>query len=318
MSRHRVIAWFAALVAVAALPISIITAAAQGATPEPSAVTLSYPELRIEATDAVFNVPTEIPAGRYLITLDNIGTKGTGAILVSPPAGRTTDELLAAFAATVATPTAPPPAWLLQATFAGGPGFVEAGQRSQAVIDLAPGHYLVLPDEGPQAPQTLQVLPTTNATPTNAPQPTSDVTVTEQEYGYTGLPSRIAAGPLVWQVANAGKQPHQMLLSRVPDGTTAGELVAAYRTLYADFSGSATTPTAPGTLDASDLPSMGGLEAMSPGRTAWAILDLPPGTYAALCFVNDVQSGEWHVLMGMVAVFTVDSGLSTAAGTPAP
>jgi hypothetical protein len=42
-------------------------------------------------------------------------------------------------------------------------------------------------------------------------------------------------------------------------------------------------------------------------------MDLTPGTYVAMCFVEDPGSGMWHALQGMVQVFSaVDGG-----GTPA-
>ena len=48
-----------------------------------------------------------------------------------------------------------------------------------------------------------------------------------------------------------------------------------------------------------------GLGALSPGQTSWLALDLAPGTYIALCFVPDRETGVPHALMGMVQVFTV-------------
>ena len=44
---------------------------------------------------------------------------------------------------------------------------------------------------------------------------------------------------------------------------------------------------------------------MSPGNTVWAVLDLEPGDYIAICFVPDAESGAPHAMLGMIAPFTV-------------
>jgi hypothetical protein len=48
-------------------------------------------------------------------------------------------------------------------------------------------------------------------------------------------------------------------------------------------------------------------------RAAPLALDLAPGTYIALCFVPDEETGVPHALMGMVQVFTVGEGMATPA-----
>jgi hypothetical protein len=41
---------------------------------------------------------------------------------------------------------------------------------------------------------------------------------------------------------------------------------------------------------------------------------MQPGTYVALCYMPDRESGWPHAFLGMVGLFTVGAG----AGTPAP
>ena len=48
-------------------------------------------------------------------------------------------------------------------------------------------------------------------------------------------------------------------------------------------------------------------------RAAPPALDLAPGTYIAVCFVPDEETGVPHALMGMVQVFTVAEGMATPA-----
>jgi hypothetical protein len=64
------------------------------------------------------------------------------------------------------------------------------------------------------------------------------------------------------------------------------------------------TPTGGGP-SGRDLLGIGGLGWLTPGATAWTEVDLEPGTYFALCYVFDPETGQPHVANGMVDVFTV-------------
>jgi hypothetical protein len=44
---------------------------------------------------------------------------------------------------------------------------------------------------------------------------------------------------------------------------------------------------------------------MNPGYTNWALPDLEPGEYVAICFVPDPESGLPHFALGMLMPFTV-------------
>jgi|TARA_B100000315_G_C14144924_1_gene393051 hypothetical protein len=51
---------------------------------------------------------------------------------------------------------------------------------------------------------------------------------------------------------------------------------------------------------------VGGLQATMPGETGWgAVLDLAPGDYALVCFVEDPETGAPHAALGMTSSFTV-------------
>ena len=65
-------------------------------------------------------------------------------------------------------------------------------------------------------------------------------------------------------------------------------------------------------MDEAAFEELGYVQVLSAGRTAWVAVDLAAGTYLALCFVPDQESGMLHALMGMVEVFTVGE-----VGTPA-
>jgi hypothetical protein len=110
-------------------------------------------------------------------------------------------------------------------------------------------------------------------------------------------------------VENTGQQPHELLLARSSEPVTA-EQVLAMLTSEGDDEGA--TPVDGGPTFA-DLTPAGGLGWLSPGQVAWTELDLQPGTYVALCFVFDPQTGMPHAMMGMVDVFTVGEAATPAS-----
>jgi hypothetical protein len=188
----------------------------------------------------------------------------------------------------------------------GGP-FTAPDQQGQVIVDLEPGSYGVLnPGNGIVAALAVTAAA---ATPTAGDEPAAAVSIEMREYAYVGIPERIAPGQQIWRVITTGEQPHELALLKVPAGTTFDQIMTAL----------ATPPDAtpePGGLAFTDLVPVGGVGYLSPGRTAWAVLDLAPGTYAALCFVPDRETGMPHAAMGMVAVFDVGEAGTPHAATP--
>lgn len=94
---------------------------------------LGYPELKVTVTDTGFeDVPEELPAGRYLLSVTGKTTKDMGAVaFLSPtPARMSASEVIEILSGMMAAP----------------------GQTGQVVIDLMPGEYGVWADD-PAAPQ---------------------------------------------------------------------------------------------------------------------------------------------------------------------
>jgi hypothetical protein len=301
-------------------------AAAQEATPVvalPAA--LGLPTVPITITDTGFEAPAQLPAGRVLLTVTNAATGSpiaADAALVQLPAGTTVADVQAFFGPPPATPTtgatASPataaggaPSWLYAATWAGGP-IVPPGQTIAAVVELTPGDWLLLNDSlgAPQQPQPLTVTGTT-ASPTPPTAPTADVTIRLQEYAFVGLEQGVPAGPQLWQITNTGAQPHFLQLLGAPTGATMDQV----RTLLQLPENATPPPGFPYGPEAFDF-AQPGLAVISPGHTAWLALDLASGTYLALCFVPDQQTGAPHALLGMAQLFTV-GGVDAGAATPA-
>jgi hypothetical protein len=292
-------------------------AIAQDATPAGTAPA----DLRIAITETGFVLSAEsVPAGPVRLTVEN-QTSATGptgdnadADLLLPPAGTTVDTVLADIAAINAmflgTPVADTgsaktdfglPAWIYQATWAGGP-IVPAGGTVEATVTLTAGTWILFNGSfgTPQQPATLDV--TGGGVATDPPP--ADATVTLGEYAFGGLTAGLPAGEQTWKVTNTGAQPHFMGIFRAPDGITATEIMAIMEN----------GPSPDGPYAESDFDfKQPGLGVLSSGQTAYLTLDLAPGTYVAICHVPDVESGMEHAMLGMVQVFEVGG---TATGTP--
>src|SRR5215211_4492532 len=124
---------------------------AQEATPPPlSAAALGYPELSITITDAGVELPASIPAGRYLVTLEDATDHGIDAFLFRLPDGVTAEMVDAAFA----SPPDVAPEWWSEAILAGGPT-VLFGRTGQVIADLSPGSWIVIGSGHPTQPFTV-------------------------------------------------------------------------------------------------------------------------------------------------------------------
>ena len=277
--------------------------AAQDSTPEASGsglAALGYPELLVRVNGDVFEMPeTTAPAGRTLVRLENVGQESWHGFMLQVPEDVTDEQVVADLGPEA---EAPPP-WLFEATYPGFPGETLPGQTNLALVDLRPGRYIVLGDTV-QPFEVVGDAATPGATP-EAAVPIIDGTVRLFDFNFE-FPDTVEAGPQLWEVTNIGEQPHELLLARSPEPVTAEQVME----LMAGESEEA-TPTGGGP-SFGDFEPVGGIGWLSPGVTALTEVDLEPGTYVALCFVFDPETGLPHVAMGMVAVFTVGEAAVTA------
>lgn len=280
------------LVAVAvALGTGPAVVAAQVSTPTSIPPALTYPELSVTATDKGFTLPAEITAGRYLVTLANTGSHLIEAAIVRLPADVNTGR----FQNALATPSVP--SWLGTTVSVGGPGATPPGGQTQVIVDFAPGQYVITTlSNSPNFTSGLTVGANTgSAAPEAVP---ADLHVTLKDMSFD-LPAKVGAGYHVWQVTNTGDQLHQMILERVPNGTTLEQIKESLTR-----SPEATPP--PNGLTAADFVPAGGLSELSPKQTAWVLVDLTPGRYLAISFDPDPHhDGVSQAREGMIKLFDV-------------
>ena len=284
---------------------------------------LGLPELAITITEDTYEgVPAELEAGRHVLAVTNdTEEESWGAVFLAVPDGMTTDELLGMLAAAAETPegtpaAAPPeaspgaeeagegdglPPWYYETTIAGGP-YAEPG------VELTAGEW-ILWGEDPGAPQAAVPVTITGEPPTDQPTPTADVRVEMSDHAFVFDPAP-TAGPLVIELANVGEQPHFIGMAAVPDGTTVDEVLAFFETFEgpdeAATPAADTAATPAGGLSEESFVEAFGTGDQSAGVTAWYAVDLEAGTYVAVCFIPDSETGLPHALLGMTQIVVVE------------
>ena len=131
-----------------------------------------------------------------------------------------------------------------------------------------------------------------------APAGPNVVTYTAVEYGYQG-PAEIPSGPTTFKLVSTGKEIHHLTIVKLEEGKTYDSLLVAMKN--------------PGPPPAW-MVMVGGPNAPSPGGESNATMNIEPGNYALLCFVEGPDK-VMHFMKGMSRGLTVTA---STAPTPAP
>ena len=282
-----------------------------------------YPELAIRLTADRIEAPARVAAGRTLLIEENAEAAPGHAFVLRVP-----DDVLDADVAAALAPGAPPmgestPEWFWRAIFVGNPDRAAPdGGRAFALVDLAPGRYVV---GNPYRPASefarFEVVANDLAAPAPADDPAADVAVAMREMAFD-LPAAVPDGRSLWRVDNAGAVFHELAILPVPAGATVEQVQAALGTaLTAEAAGGVfeeqTAPAELGPAWTDWRPNLvAGVGVASPGQLVWAQIDLAPGRYAAVCFIPS-GDGRRHLTEGMVRLFTAGDGAAATAGTAA-
>lgn len=246
--------------------------------------------VNITATEYKFDAPAEVPAGMTTFTLTDSGKEIHHASLIKLDSGKTMDDLMAGMKAM--KPGTPPPGWVVAA---GGANAVVPGNSASLTMNLEPGNYVLacfVPD-AKGVPHIMhgmaKALTVTPNAAANTTPPASDVTVTLSDYKFD-FSSPLTAGQHTIKILTAPGQPHEFTLFQLAPGKTAADVVK--------FVEGGMTGTPPG------MP-IGGVAALAPGRDVFYTVDLKPGDYAAVCFVEDAKDGKPHYAHGMTQTFKI-------------
>lgn len=313
-SRALVAAVLSVILAFAALLPFAGSAAAQDATATPEAVETAAPDLpeitiTVEADTYSINVPAPVLEGQYVVTVVNTTDALAVANMVVLPEevafGELTNTLFSSFQGAGGEL----PDWWADATYGGG-SWAGPGATSQTVANLTAGRWTVFSTNpaSAQTPQNFTVVtveqaiadgsiaPPEDATPEASPvavefpELEADAQIEIADAGITaeGTPS----GPSLWQVINAGEQPHDLIVYQVADGT--------------DAAGAATIATAVAAGEApADATLFASIGLLGPGTTGYIVGNLVPGTYAVFSTAPDAAGGLQSDA-GVVAVIVVE------------
>lgn len=262
--------------AMAALLAAPLTTAGGPGKPTPA------PEVTVVTSEYGFDLPATLPAGPTVLHLSNRGKAVHHVTLVRLDEGRHLADVLTALGKPL-----PLPRWAVPV---GGPNAVMPGGSSRALVDLQPGHYALVclvpdPDGKPHFMKGMaRELTVTAAAAKTAPATRPEQTVELSDYGFT-FNGPLTAGEQHLRVHNSATQLHELVLFRLAPGKTSKDFGAWAQ------GGMKTMP--PGTFE-------GGVSPLDPGLDNEIIVNLRPGRYLMVCFVEDVHDGKPHLVHGMI------------------
>lgn len=261
---------FAALPLIACEPKSQ-EAAPEAPPPEPA-------ELTVRMEDYSFIAPDTIAPGVTKIRIVDEGKVPHHAILARLDSGKTMVDLEAAVKAGTEQP-----AWL---RIVGGGGAILPGADNVTYSDLTPGNYVLLCflQDNPKAPPHLalgMIKPLVVAGERSlAVMPAADAELKLVDYGFE-VPA-LAAGQHILRLVNEGKESHEIVVIRMPDGMSLDGFLKE---------------VAAGNTEVG--PPLGGNGAVEAGGSNLWSVNFAPGHYALLCFVPSPGDKVPHVMKGM-------------------
>ncbi len=242
-------------------------------------------EVTITATDYAFDAPAEIPAGLTNFRLVDNGKELHHATLIKLEEGKTYADFMEGMKAM--KPGTPPPGWVVPA---GGPNAVGPGGSSALTMVMQPGNYAIvcfIPDakgvphvaHGMVKPLTV----TANAS-ANTTEPTADITVTMSDYKWD-FSQPLTAGKHTLKLVTAPGQPHEFTFFKLMPGKTAADIPKYVET---------------GMQGPPPAMALGGVAGVAAGIPSFYTVDLEPGDYALVCFLEDAKDGKPHFVHGMI------------------
>jgi hypothetical protein len=254
-------------------------------TAVPAAVTT----MDITAKEYTFDAPNNVAEGYVKVNLTAAGKEDHQAQFLRLKDGKTLQDF---GAAAQADPSGLQPLTLTD----GGAGLnaIKAGTSATGVSKLRAGNWLMVcfvpaPDGIPHIAKGMVRPFVVTPPPSSATAPTATATVTAKNFAFT-LPTFKSGKSTIAFKNTATDQVHEMTIIKMAAGKTVADAKAFFTA----------PPTGPPPFE-----SAGGPPGIGPGDTAWAEVDLTPGTYVALCHVPDPATKKEHLALGMIQEFKV-------------
>jgi hypothetical protein len=220
-----------------------------------------------------------------MFKLNDTGKELHHATLIKLDSGKTFNDLMEGMKNM--KPGTPPPGWVIPA---GGPNAAAPGASSNLITVLEPGNYAIVcfipdargvPHVAHGMAKALTVTPNASA---NMSEPNADITVTLKDYQFD-FSQPLTAGKHTLKIVTAPGQPHEYTFFQLMPGKKADDIPK-----YVEAGMKGPPPGVP----------IGGVAAMSAGNTAYYEVDLKPGDYAIVCFLEDAKDGKPHFTHGMI------------------
>lgn len=286
MDRHTSLLSLALVVAVAGCTAKDASKTADTAATVATTAPSATPNVvEINASDYKFDAPDQIPAGLTQFKLNDMGKEMHHATLIRIDSGKTFNDLMEGMKNL--KPGTPPPGWAIPA---GGPNAAAPGSSSSLLAVLEPGNYALvcfIPDaKGVPHVQhgmakALTVTPNASA---NMSEPSADITVTLKDYQFE-FSKPLTAGKHTLKIVTAPGQPHEFTFFQLMPGKKAEDIPK-----FVEGGMQGPPPARP----------LGGVAAMGAGIASFYEVDLKPGDYAIVCFLEDAKDGKPHFAHGMV------------------
>ena len=244
--------------------------------------------ITISGMDYAFAAPETVPAGLVTFKLVGAGKEPHQMVVMRIDSGKT----MADVQPVLMTPDAKIPGWL---KFPIGVSVIAPGDTGNATAVLTPGHYLMAcfvssPDGAPHvAKGMMRTFEVAANEMTPAPEPATDITITEKDYGFD-VTGSLTAGTHTIRVENAGPQLHEVAMIQMPPGKGLADFQAW---MQAGMKGE--PPGKP----------VGGVTGPDVGGHQTFAATLAAGNYLLVCFVPDNTDAKPHVMHGMIKEITI-------------
>jgi hypothetical protein len=250
----------------------------------------ALPQVVFKGLDYAYESPDKIEAGLVTLNFENIGKEDHHLQIARIADGVSFEEFMTKLQTEGEAAYA-----LLEGV--GGVGILQPGKSQSVTVNLQkPGFYIalcVLPNaEGVPHLALGMIKPIEVVAPayvSNHELPKADLEVHMLDFGYD-IPTHVEAGKQIWEVFNAGEQPHELLVGKLKDGKTISDVMTYLQN---------------GEQGEAPYDFQGGAQGMATGYSNFVEFDLSVGEYVALCFIPDPATGKPHVALGMVRPFTV-------------
>jgi hypothetical protein len=243
-------------------------------------------ELKITVAGGIGKNPVTVKApksttgGLKRITLKDNGNAPLDGQLVRVDGNHSAQEVLHV----VQGQGTPIPGWIHGA---GGVGQVRPHKSATVVQNLAPGRYYIFSGEDVKpgiAPLTVK-----GGKPGKLPKTQATITTREYTFDVSGL----KAGKEKVLFRNAGRELHHVIAAPMLPGKTLAEV----KKFVSQAASNRKPPSGRPPIDMN-----GGFQTtvLDPGIAQVIDVDLKPGRYALMCFINDRKGGPPHVMKGML------------------